>query len=71
MTHGKAATYTNHGCRCEECKAAWAKYKQGYALKRNANGQCRSCGKPSNGHYRCLECNRRMAALQKEREAAR
>jgi hypothetical protein len=24
--HGSASTYTNHHCRCDECKAAWNAY---------------------------------------------
>lgn len=24
--HGESSTYTNHKCRCEKCRAAWAAY---------------------------------------------
>ena len=26
-THGVASTYTNRGCRCADCRRAWAAYK--------------------------------------------
>lgn len=26
LIHGRASTYNNHKCRCEECKAAWREY---------------------------------------------
>lgn len=26
VTHGKASSYNNHKCRCDECRAAWAEY---------------------------------------------
>lgn len=26
--HGKPSSYTNWGCRCDECRAAWAAYKR-------------------------------------------
>jgi hypothetical protein len=26
LIHGRASTYNNHKCRCEDCKAAWADY---------------------------------------------
>jgi hypothetical protein len=26
LEHGKINTYVNHGCRCSDCRAAWASY---------------------------------------------
>lgn len=26
LIHGRASTYNNHKCRCDECRAAWAAY---------------------------------------------
>lgn len=26
VVHGRASSYNNQGCRCDECKEAWAKY---------------------------------------------
>ena len=35
LEHSKASTYNNHGCRCDECKHAWAKYiREGGYVKR-------------------------------------
>lgn len=28
--HGTPGGYTNHRCRCDECRAAWAEYQRGY-----------------------------------------
>lgn len=32
--HGTDSTYVNHGCRCEECKAAHAAYQRTAASSR-------------------------------------
>jgi hypothetical protein len=26
VVHGRASSYNNQGCRCQDCKDAWAKY---------------------------------------------
>lgn len=26
VVHGRASSYNNHGCRCDECRAAWKDY---------------------------------------------
>lgn len=28
--HGLTGTYTNYGCRCDECRAVWAKSRRKY-----------------------------------------
>lgn len=35
VVHGKASSYNNHKCRCEDCTTAWAKYiaEGGYVKK--------------------------------------
>lgn len=33
LVHGKLSTYTNKGCRCEDCKAAAREYRQGLPKK--------------------------------------
>lgn len=35
VVHGKASSYNNHGCRCDECTTAWAVYmgEKGYVKK--------------------------------------
>jgi hypothetical protein len=30
VTHGTPSTYTNYGCKCPECRRAWAEYRAGY-----------------------------------------
>lgn len=32
LQHGRVGTYTNHKCRCAECRAAWREYC--YRLRR-------------------------------------
>lgn len=39
--HGSAGGYSNHRCRCAECRAAWAKWKKDYDRRRIANGDYR------------------------------
>lgn len=36
VQHGAQATYKKHGCRCEPCREAWAKYNAKYAHARRA-----------------------------------
>lgn len=28
VVHGRASSYNNHGCRCDECTDAWRLYMQ-------------------------------------------
>lgn len=30
MKHGTPGGYTNHRCRCDECRTAWREYRRGY-----------------------------------------
>lgn len=34
VTHGRASTYTNHRCRCEECKAAHARAQREWRARK-------------------------------------
>jgi len=57
MQHGKASTYTNHRCRCDLCKRAWADYHLERGRKhrklRKDKGQCIECDKPATRGLRC------------------
>ena len=35
--HGLPSTYTNKGCRCEECRDAWREYCKKYTQKYRQN----------------------------------
>jgi hypothetical protein len=37
ITHGKATTYKNRGCRCDLCKKAWSVYISAYNARRKIN----------------------------------
>jgi hypothetical protein len=36
--HGTHRMYKNHGCRCQACKTAWAKYRTPYRKRRKEAG---------------------------------
>ena len=36
ITHGRYSTYTNHGCRCDECREAWRIYSKDLRERRRA-----------------------------------
>jgi HNH endonuclease len=38
-THGMPSMYTNHGCRCDSCRAAWAASMKKYKAKRKLSLQ--------------------------------
>lgn len=62
LEHGKHSTYTNKGCRCEECKEAAREYrrsKAGLPKKRGRKPKPIEHGTSSgyfNGKCRCDEC---------------
>lgn len=37
--HGTAGGYTNHRCRCDECRTAWAKAHREYVRRRAEQGR--------------------------------
>lgn len=57
MKHGKASTYTNHKCRCDECRRAWAAYfrsrNKARRQQRQALGICIECKQPATRGLRC------------------
>jgi hypothetical protein len=36
MVHGSASTYSNHGCRCDECRTAKREYDLDYVRRKRA-----------------------------------
>jgi hypothetical protein len=42
--HGTVTAYTNHKCRCDECRGAWAEYVKSYrkANKERLQGRVRA-----------------------------
>jgi hypothetical protein len=36
MVHGLASTYSNHGCRCDECRTAKREYDLDYVRRKRA-----------------------------------
>lgn len=54
MTHGKTSTYTNYGCRCDECREAHNAYMGRYKARRRKAGLCVDCKeKAAPGRTRC------------------
>ena len=56
--HGTTTGYVNHKCRCERCRAAWARYHSEYRRKRWAGQLCSVAGcdraaSPSIGNGLC------------------
>lgn len=52
--HGTTGGYTNHDCRCAECRAAWTAYNKQNRERRLRRGQCIQCSRPRHGtHVRC------------------
>ena len=37
LIHGRASTYNNDKCRCDECRVAWAAYMKPRVQKWRAN----------------------------------
>lgn len=48
IRHGTKGEYSNHGCRCTECRRAWAEYYAGRNMIKKLAGICRSCLNPTN-----------------------
>lgn len=52
--HGTPGAYTNHGCRCRECRDAWTAYNKENRRQRKARGICIQCPEPRfKQHVRC------------------
>lgn len=69
--HGSASTYTNHNCRCEPCRHAWAekvraRKAQRHAMRTEVAGRLVAAHLPDSQHgnpntysncgCRCREC---------------
>jgi hypothetical protein len=37
VPHGTASGYSYHGCRCDECRAAWARSKREWRARRRGS----------------------------------
>jgi len=75
-THGVVATYTNHGCRCDECRAAATTYVAARRARRLADRTLNEDGRlvaadsiehGTRGGYvnhgcRCVPCTKANAA---------
>ena len=61
--HGTRSTYTNHGCRCDPCRAAEAAYKKAHYIRNKAkvNANCRA--------YRAANRDSVSASKRRWREA--
>ena len=79
MKHGDYGTYSNHGCRCQPCKTAWAVAMKSLRDRRRAAGVVKGeHGKYStysNWGCRCRLCtddhnanNRRTRAAARARK---
>lgn len=44
VVHGRASSYNNHGCRCDECKAAWTAYMRPRIKKYRADKKKKKMG---------------------------
>ena len=81
-THGTTSAYTNHGCRCGECRAAHAaQQREYYAANRERIAERRreavASGSVPHGTYsaytsgcRCDQCRAANAAYRREYYAA-
>ena len=59
--HGTISRYTNHGCRCDECRAAMTEYMRQYTARKAAGQPVRKYAKHGvraryNAGCRCARC---------------
>lgn len=81
-----ASTYTNHGCRCDECRKAWAaqvkrRQAERFALRTVVDGLLVAAHLPAEKHgvestygnwgCRCRDCTDVWSAASMERKARR
>lgn len=74
--HGTTSTYTNYGCRCDDCRVAWSAYMRTASKRRHERGL--EPGDPRHGkassysNYRCRcgACRDAWAAYQRSRRAS-
>ena len=70
FTHN-AGGYTNHGCRCPDCRAAHAAYVSAARARRIANGAPTTAhGKPSTFDNYACRCDLCVAAKRASRQKA-
>jgi hypothetical protein len=71
--HGLTSSYTNHGCRCEQCRAAWAEYCRNRRQERSLPTDDPRHGKDStyqNYGCRCRQCSEAHAAYRRKQYLA-
>lgn len=69
------STYSNHGCRCDECRVAWAEYQQNLRRVRREEGRLPEGGHGRNAYQnygcRCEKCTRANTAYDRRWRAQR
>ena len=61
--HGTINEYSNHGCRCDLCRAANAAYYREYAARKSVSDPCPDCGGYKRTvSKRCQACHFRAVA---------
>lgn len=66
QVHGTPSCYSNHRCRCLQCRVAWTNYCKQNRERRVAKGLCIQCSEPRlDGHVRCRKHHDRQAAKNK------
>lgn len=78
VPHGSHSTYTNHGCRCDACRAANVQFNASARLRRREEMQVGVVSPPHgvestyfNYMCRCDECRAEHARRDRERRARR
>lgn len=73
--HGSYSTYSNHKCRCDECKAAWAAFCRDQKAKRQARETPSHVHGTENGYgnygCRCEACTAAWTVGTNARDARR
>jgi hypothetical protein len=65
IRHGTASEYTNHSCRCADCRAAWAAMHKRYVKANRARMRCVECSQPAGGNARCLKHRLSLSARRR------
>jgi len=70
--HGTPSCYSNHKCRCRECRVAWTNYCKGNRQRRVAEGLCIQCWRARLPyHVRCQLHHGRMQRKNKTKRETR
>lgn len=67
--HGTAGGYINHGCRCDECRAAHASTIRLYRENQKKRGLCVNCSRKATRGVRCKKhADARLAYAARSRK---